>query len=110
MFAVVMCYMQVDLIDMRHRPDGPYNWIGHFMDHWSKIHVLFPLMAKSAAEVALNLSTKVFSYFGPPKILHSDNGREFVNSIVTKLLEEWSGEITVITGRPCTASSESGVG
>lgn len=97
--CVYICYVQVDLIDMRHRPDGPYNWIGHFMDHWSKIHVLFPLMAKSAAEVALNLSTKVFAYFGPPKILHSDNEKEFVNSIITKLLEEWSGEITVITGR-----------
>ena len=22
---------------MWHRPDGPYNWIGHYMDHWSKI-------------------------------------------------------------------------
>ena len=91
--------MQVDLIDMRHRPDGAYNWIGHFMDHWSKIHVLFPQMEKSAAEVALNLSSKVFAYFGPPKILQSDNGREFVNSIVKKLIEEWPGEITIINGR-----------
>ena len=30
------------------------------MDHWSQIHVLFPLMEKSTAEVALNLSSKVF--------------------------------------------------
>ena len=84
---------------MRHRPDGPYYWIGHFMDHWSKIHVLFPLMEKSAAEVALNLSSKVFSYFGPPKILQSDNGREIVNGIVRKLVEDWPGEITIINGR-----------
>ena len=69
------------------------------MDHWSKIHVLFPQMEKSAAEVALNLSSKVFAYFGPPKILQSDNGREFVNSIVKKLIEEWPGEITIINGR-----------
>lgn len=85
---------------MRHRPDGPYHWIGHFMDHWSKIHVLFSLMEKTAMEVALNLSSKVFSYFGPPKILQSDNGREFVNGIVKKLVEDWPGEITIINGRP----------
>ena len=84
---------------MRHRSDGLYHWIGHFMDHWSKIHVLFPLMEKSAAEVALNLSSKVFSYFGLPKILQSDNGREFVNGLVKKLVEDWPGEITIINGR-----------
>lgn len=56
-------------------------------------------MEKSAAEVALNLSSKVFSYFGLPKILQSDNGREFVNGIVKKLVEDWPGEITIINGR-----------
>lgn len=91
--------MQIDLIDMRHRPDGAYHWIGHYMDHWSKIHVLFPLMRKSAEEVAVNLEAKVFAYFGPPKILQSDNGREFVNTIIHKLVQDWPGEITVVNGR-----------
>lgn len=85
---------------MRHRPDGTYRWIGHYMDHWSKIHVLFPLCRKSAAEVALNLQTQVFSYLGTPKILHSDNGREFVNEIVTSICKEWPGEVTIVNGRP----------
>lgn len=67
--------MQIDLIGVHQRPVGPYNWIGYFMDHWSKMHVLFSLMHKSAKEVALNLYTKVFAYFRPPKILQSDNGR-----------------------------------
>ena len=92
--------LQIDLIDMRHHPDGPYHWIGHYMDHWSKMHVLFPLMHKSAVEVALNLSTKVFAYYGLPKILQSDNGREFVNSIVDKIVDDWPGEVTIINGRP----------
>jgi transposase InsO family protein len=69
------------------------------MDHWSKMHVLFPLMQKSANEVALNLASKVFAYFGPPKILQSDNGREFVNTIVHKLVEDWPGEVTIVNGR-----------
>ena len=46
------------------RPDGIYKWIGHYMDHWSKFHVIFPLSRKSCAKVAL-----VFIYLGT---LHSD--------------------------------------
>lgn len=57
---------QIDLIDMRHRPDGTFKWIGHYMDHWAKFHVLFPQMRKSAAEVALNLQNQVFAVLGIP--------------------------------------------
>ena len=85
---------------MRHCPDGTYKWIGHYMDHWSKFHVLFVLCQKSAAEVALNLQNQVFSYLGTPKILHSDNGHEFVNAIVASLCKEWPGEVTIVNGRP----------
>ena len=91
-------FLQVDLTDMQHRLDGANHWIGHYMDHWSKLHVLFPLMTNSAVEVALNLSTKVFAYYGPPMILQSDNGHEFVNGIVRKLVKDWPGEITIING------------
>ena len=59
---------------MRHRPDGNLKWVGHYMDHRTKFHVLFSLMRKSAPEVALNFLTRVFSVLGPPRILHSDNG------------------------------------
>ena len=69
------------------------------MDHWSKVHVLFPLMQKCAEEVALNLVTKVFSYFGLPRILQSDNGREFVNAILRKVVEDWPGEVAMVNGR-----------
>ena len=85
---------------MRHRPDGTYKWIGHYMDHWSNMHILFSLSRKSAAEVALNLQQYVFSFLGTPKILHSDNGREFVNDIVDSLVKEWPGEVTIVNGRP----------
>ena len=45
-----------------------------------------PLMRKSAAEVAVGLATKVFPYLGLPKILQSDNGREFVYEIVKETM------------------------
>ena len=43
--------VQLDLIDMRHDPDGHFKWIGHFMDHFSKYQVIFPLKNKTAQEV-----------------------------------------------------------
>ena len=61
---------------MRHMPDGSYHYIAHYMDHWSKFHILWPLMKKSAVDVAVGLVKRVFPYLGLPKILQSDNGRE----------------------------------
>ena len=60
--------LQIDLIDMRHWPDGMYRWIGHYMDHWSKFHIPFPLSRKSSAEIGLNLQNKFFSILGTPQI------------------------------------------
>ena len=94
---------------MRHRPDGPYNWIGHYVDHWSTFHVLFALQKKAAAEVALNLEMKVFSYLGLPKVLQSDCGREFVNALIHKLVENWPGEVTIVNGRPRHPQSQGAV-
>lgn len=70
------------------------------MDHWSKFHVLFPLARKSAPEVGLNLQNHVFAYLGTPRILHSDNGREFVNEIVQDVVKSWPGKVTIVNGRP----------
>ena len=61
--------------------DDEYRYIAHYMDHWSKLHIIWPLMKKSAAEVSMGLVTKVFPYIGVPKILQLDNGHEFVNEI-----------------------------
>ncbi len=57
------------------------------MDHWSKFHILFPLSTKSAAEVGLKLQNEVFAILGTSRILHSDNGRRFVNEIIHNLGE-----------------------
>ncbi|CAF3556660.1 unnamed protein product [Rotaria socialis] len=78
----VMTRLQIDLIDMRTRPDilKPdiiYNWILNCIDHFSKFSWSYPLKNKSAAEVALKLR-ELFFVFGPQRLLHSDNGREFV--------------------------------
>ncbi|CAF3467484.1 unnamed protein product [Rotaria socialis] len=87
----VMTRLQIDLIDMRTRPDilKPdiiYNWILNCIDHFSKFSWSYPLKNKSAAEVALKLR-ELFFVFGPPRLLHSDNGREFVASVIHELKE-----------------------
>ena len=85
---------------MRHLPHGNKKWILHCVDHWSKFNFAYALEAKSAANVADNLNTHVFPYFGVPRILHSDNGREFVNGVIVDLLKLWNSNIQLVSGRP----------
>ena len=92
--------MQINLIDMGHRPDGIYKWIAHYMDHWSKYHILFPVAHKSAVEVAHGLKTRVLAYFGVPRVLQSDCGREFNNHLLTTIVKDWPGKAEIVHGRP----------
>ena len=61
-------------IDMESKPDGQYRYICHTVDHFSKIHVIFPLVSKEARVVTNGTKIHVFSYFGLPKTIHNDNG------------------------------------
>ena len=100
---------QIDLIDMSSTPDDGYHWIGHVLDCFSKYHILFPMKRKEAAEVADNLATRVFCYFGMPYLLQSDNGREFVNAVIKDLLQNWDGLCKTINGRPRHPQSQGAV-
>ena len=91
---------QMDLIDMRHLPDSNYKWILHIVDHWSKFHFSFPLAHKRAVEVASALHQWVFPIMGLPAILQSDNGREFVNSVIEEVVATWPGQVQLVSGRP----------
>ena len=90
----------MDLIDFRNAPDGEYNWIWHVIHHFTKYDILFPIKSKEAKEVATGFRERVFSYFGLPYILHSDNGREFVNSVIVDTIDIWPGECKIVTGKP----------
>ena len=70
---------------MRHMPDDSYCYIAHYMDHWSKFHVLWPLINKSAIEVASGLVHKVFPYFGLPKYC----SQIMEGNLLMKLLERY---------------------
>lgn len=93
-----MTRMQIDLIDMRSVEHGGHKWIFHAKDHFSKYSWLRPLMSKEAVNVAGVLKS-IFYQFGPPRILQSDNGREFVAKVITDLTKWWPG-LLIVNGRP----------
>jgi hypothetical protein len=72
----------MDLIDFQTLPDGDYKWLMVYQDHFTKYIQLRPLKNKSAIEIA-SVLLDIFSIFGVPAILQSDNGREFRNEIVS---------------------------
>ena len=51
-------------------------------------------------EVANALQKWVFPISGLPSILHSDNGKEFVNQLITEIVESWQGTAQLVSGRP----------
>lgn len=98
---------QVDLIDMQANPDNNYKFIMVYQDHLTKFVILRPLKFKRAEEVAYNL-LDIFTLFGAPNILHSDNGREFVNAVITNLCSLWS-EVKIVHGKARHSQSQGSV-
>ena len=91
-----MTRVQMDLIDMRTRSDAHssgkvYNWIIQLKDHFSKFCWARPLQKKEAREV-YQVVREIFFMFGPPRILQSDNGREFVNDLINGLQSDFPGD------------------
>ncbi|CAF1580909.1 unnamed protein product, partial [Didymodactylos carnosus] len=68
------------------------------IDHFSKFSWAYPLQNKSAAEVAKCLRG-LFYVFGPPRLLHSDNGRELVADVIQELKALFPG-MCFVRGRP----------
>ncbi|CAF1472679.1 unnamed protein product, partial [Rotaria sordida] len=56
------------------------------------------MISKEASNVASILQS-IFYQFGAPKILQSDNGREFTAKVITDLTKTWPG-LLIINGRP----------
>lgn len=98
---------QVDLIDFQSLPDQNYKWILNYQDHSTKFLFLRPLQSKRAEEVARQLLS-IFLLIGAPKILQSDNGREFCNHIIEELKSMWP-ECLIVHGRPRHPQSQGSV-
>ena len=64
---------QVDLTDMRKQPDGDFKWIIVYKDLLKKFVQLCPVKLNRVPEIAYQL-LDIFSIFGAPSNLQSDNG------------------------------------
>jgi hypothetical protein len=89
----------IDLFDMQNTPGGPnkdHRYVFHFVDHFTKFSILRALKDKSMDSIYNELHD-IFMNFGPPDILQSDNGAEFVNSRVKDLCAKYN--VKFIQGR-----------
>ena len=98
---------QVDLIYMQSQPDGDLIWIHVYQDHLTKFVQLRPVMSKCAPEIAYQL-LDIFSIFGAPSTLQSNNGREFMNSVITELSAMWDG-LKIVHGKPRHSQTQGSV-
>lgn len=76
-------------------------------DHLTKYCWLRPLNSKTAAEVAYEI-LHIMLDIGPPAILHSDRGKEFVNKIIEELSSLWP-EMKFVRGKPRHPQSQGSV-
>jgi IS30 family transposase len=100
-------HCQVDLIDMQSQADHEFKFIMVYQDHLTKFVILRAMQSKRAEEVACQL-TDICLTFGAPCILHSDNGREFVNSVIAELTTLWP-ELKIVHGKPRHSQSQDSV-
>jgi hypothetical protein len=75
-------HCQVDFIDIQSQADHEFKFIMVYQDLLTKFVLLRALQSKRAEEAAYQL-TDIFLTFGAPCILQSDNGREFVKSVIS---------------------------
>ena len=73
---------------MQSQADNDYKFIFVYQDHLTKFVQLRPLKTKTAEEVAYVL-LDIFTIFGDPSILQSDNGREFSNRVIEEVCAMW---------------------
>ncbi|KAG8174583.1 hypothetical protein JTE90_005247 [Oedothorax gibbosus] len=83
---------------MQANADEDFKFIMVYQDHLTKFVLLRALRNKTAQEVVSQL-VDIFFTCGAPCILHSDNGREFVNSLMNELTKCWP-ELKMVHGKP----------
>ena len=98
---------QMDLIDMQSSPDGDFKHILVYQDHLSEFVQLRPLKSKSSEKVADHLD-QILCILGAPRILQTDNGREFCNTNIQNVLQKWP-DCKFVHGKPRQSQSQGSV-
>ena len=80
-----------------------FKYILTMKDCFSKYCWLTPLTSKEAHPIA-RIINKIFPEQGPPRYFHSDNGSEFVNSLMREVCDKYS--VKIKCGRPYHPQSQ----
>jgi transposase InsO family protein len=75
-----------------------YGWMLTIIDVYSNFVWAFPMKNKSDAEVVKNITFLFYKLTGTPKILQSDNSKEFCKFLMDELIKEF--KITFKHSRP----------
>ena len=70
---------------MESKPDGQYRYICHTVDHFSKIHVIFPLVSKEARVVTNGIKIEAINYWLQKK--RDLIAERFTNNFITESLK-----------------------
>lgn len=95
----------IDLVNLKQYSqwNGGYKYILTVIDSFSQYGFTFALKSKKSNEVAECLR-ELFNSHCPPKKLQSDNGGEFIASIIKELCD--SMEVEIIHGAPYKPSTQ----
>ena len=104
---------QVDLINVRNltnknNKEEDFRYILNYQDNFSKFCLLRGLINKKPHSIIEALKD-IFTTIGAPRILQTDNGKEFVNKDVKKYLETFWPYIKHIRGAPYHPQSQGSV-
>lgn len=88
-------WWQIDLIQMERSARG-FHFILVVIDLFTGFVLTRPLKTKTSSETAANIF-QIYTDFGPPRVVQSDSGAEFVNAIFSELSELAGVEIRTST-------------
>ena len=81
--------LAVDLVGPMPRTPRGNAWILVLTDHFSRWQDAIPLPDATAPVVARTLDDRVFSYFGLPEVIHTDQGAQFESDLMQSLCRLW---------------------
>ena len=87
----------LDILQLGPTPKGN-KYLLVMVDHFSKLLIAEPLKSKSAEEVVTALLDRVVLVHGVPRRIHSNKGREFVNTTVEQLAKVLGTEQSTTSG------------
>lgn len=100
---------QMDLIDIRYYSfEGNVSYILNYQDNLTRFCILKLLSDKTAGAI-IDALREIFCLWGPPKILHTDNGGEFRNKELGSYIQKFWPDIVCVRGKPYNPRSQGAV-